>query len=221
MRVAFFAAMLAFAIALVACGGGGEERTGGNETAPAGDATATTPQPASPDPAAEEPRDGSSAQGGDSGSPASGSVSSRSARFRGSSGPLKNLPTYGVEADAMQRERAQLVLTDYLDAAAMGEWGSACGYLAPEFLTQIRQLVGGAGKLPSGWCAEALPAYIAAAGRAPEELRDYAGVEVASLRVEGDAAFALIHGDGGENLWMAMKGRGGDWKLLTPVPQRL
>jgi hypothetical protein len=218
MRGAVLAATLALAISLAACGGG-EEGTSGRAAAPVAGATTAAPLPAGED--ATGPGSDAGSRDRDSSPPAGESVSSRSAPFRGSSGPLKNLPEYGVEAGAGQREQAQLLLTGYLDAVTTGEWGTACGYLAPEFLVQIRQLVGGAGELPSGWCAEALPAYITAAGRAPAELRDYIGIEVASLRVEGDAAFALIHGDGGEDLWVAMKLRDGKWKLLTPMPQRL
>jgi hypothetical protein len=222
MRAAALAAMLALAICLAACGGGEEETGEGQPPAPAGaagaagDDGAAAPPPTGAEP--QRPGAGTATRSPDP-APSGDSVSPRSAPFRGSEGPLKNVPEYGAEASAEQREQAQGTLTGYLSSAAAGDWGRACGYLAPEFLTQVRELTGGAGQ--SGSCGETLPSYLAAAGRDPAELRDYAGSQVASLRVKADGAFALIHGDGGEDLWVAMKLRGGDWKLLTPVPQRL
>jgi hypothetical protein len=149
-----------------------------------------------------------------------GKASPQSTPFRGSKGSMASLPEYGTEASAAQRAAAGKVVDRYLAAAASGRWGQACAYLAPDLRAQIRQATYGRRAPPSGWCAGAFPAYLRASGQPPGELRRYDSLQVASLRVKADAAFALIRDQEG-GLWVLLKRADGEWWVQGPVPQSL
>jgi hypothetical protein len=184
-------AAFAVALGLMACGGG--------ETSSATSAAAPTEATAAP---------------------TRGAVSPRSRSFRGATGPLKHLPEYGAEASGVERAAAQAVLEAYLHAVGKEEWGRACPYVSAQLRAQVTEIAK-ENRRPAAGCGRALRWYAGLAVGSTAGFESFGAIKVASLRVEGESGFALIHGPEGVGYWVAMKREGGGWKLYTLLPQPL
>jgi hypothetical protein len=141
------------------------------------------------------------------------------AKYSGSSSQGKlHLAEFGSEAEEAARREVQGAIGEYLQATRAGGWALACGYLAAEARAQVNELAKSEG------CGTGLTAVIRMLGK-----NDTLSVEpsdgIASLRIQeggrsGEGVgFALFHGSDGGDYWMAVKRQGGEWKVLSVVPQ--
>jgi hypothetical protein len=198
------------ALFLVACGGDQSTAPEGSESAsanknPGGDRTLPVPESeASPDSGAQES------------GPDRGTVSRRSASFQKHSAKGKlHLAEFGAEARRSERSGAQSAVAIYLAATRESDWSKACNYLASMTKTQLAAFrpPGHADSLP---CPQMLPIYVKAFSIPGGPVDDLG--EIASLRIKQGAGFALFHGVGGEDRWLAVKHEHGKWKVITTAP---
>ncbi len=158
--------------------------------------------------------------GDDSGGPSTPATTeetsgSPSAEFR-SRGGDNSIQSFGEEADASELEAAAKNLEGFLEARAASDWAGQCEYLGAAAVRPLEQLADQSARLKGKDCAailKALSAGIPASTRA-NTLTD----GVASLRVEGDRAFALYHGPKGVDYFVPMVREGGEWKVGTLAP---
>ena len=123
-----------------------------------------------------------------------------------------SIPTFGVEASAAERERAEADLRAYLGARAAGDWSSACSGLAAAITEELQKLAPG---------KDCTPTYRALVGRQTAATRaNPLRGRVLALRQRGEGAFALFFGPGHLKYVMPMVKEGGSWRVaqLAPVP---
>lgn len=192
-----------FALGLVACGGDGDS------TAPA---TATTQETSG----SELPEGGSEAGEGSSGAEAGGDgAEEASAEFRTPGGD-NSIQNYGEEADEAELEAATEVLEAFLTARAASDWAGQCQYLGAVAVKPLERLAEQSPQLKGKDCAAILKTLSASL---PAPTRANTLTEgVASLRVEGDRAFALYHGPKGVDYFVSMVKENGEWKVGALAP---
>jgi hypothetical protein len=132
----------------------------------------------------------------------------------------KNIPKFGEEASAAEREAASKVLEENLKAREAGDWAAQCASLTPSAVKQVEEGAAAQG-VKKGSCAEELK------GRA-EPLQQTKGLRentmtgpIDALRFKGRLAYALYHGTRGVDYAMQMEKVDGEWKvgsLLTQEP---
>ena len=133
------------------------------------------------------------------------------AEFRQSGGD-DSVPDFGEEGTASERDQAAAVLRGYLKAQADEDWGAACARLSRMIQRQLEQLAVASKQAKD--CAGILAGLSAALP--PRSRASFARAEkVASLRVEGNRAFALYHGSGGVDYYMPMAKDGAEWKVAS------
>jgi hypothetical protein len=136
-----------------------------------------------------------------------------SAQFRRKGGD-NSIPEYGEEAPASERQEAADSLHAYMDSLAAHRWQAACTYMSASLLATIERLPEISKQqsdLEGKGCAEILTAVTTQTPQA--DLDAAAKADVASLRVEGDRAFLLYRGAGGENYVMPMVREEGAWRV--------
>ena len=181
--------LLAIAVSLGACGSSAETGTG--------ESTASSPAPV----AREKSRTG---EEGDERQSVAGA-----ARFE-SEGGDNSIQEFGSEGSGTERAAAAAVLHRYLDARAEHDWEAACAQLAPGLSeTLAQQLWSKDGKHD---CAAILARLTAAVPASA--LRRAAVADVGALRVEGEQAFLLFHGDNGA-YFMPMVQEDGAWRVAA------
>jgi hypothetical protein len=147
--------------------------------------------------------------------PAPAPAGEGSASFRTPGGD-NSIQNYGEEADASEVEEATAALAGYLRARAKGDWESSCAYLAKDTLAPLEELAARSSQLKGKRCGEILAAL---EGQVPASARaNTLTGRVASLRVQGERAFALYHGAGGVDYFVPMTREDGAWKLGAVAP---
>lgn len=151
------------------------------------------------------------------GSPRTGTVSPRSAPFRQYSARGKlHLAEFGTEASGGEREAAQTVLEAYRRQVQARKWAGACVYVSASTKAQAREFAAHVDPAKAQGCGGALKLVFDAQSA---DANIHSLVRIASLRAKDGAGFALLHGAGGADYWMAIKIEGGEWKVLSAVPQ--
>lgn len=205
LLTAAVAALLAFS--LLACGSGDDETTTATTTgAERTDGTTVAPE-------GEEGGTNQKQAGGAKGGRSSAGEGSAAFRTPGGDNSIQN---FGDEADAEQLEAVEATLAAYLQARADGDWKASCKYLAKAATQPLEQLAESSPDLKGKGCGRIIGALSA---QLPSSSRTNPLVEgVASLRAEGDRAFALFHGPKGADFFVPMVEEGGEWKVgaLTP-----
>lgn len=129
-----------------------------------------------------------------------------------------SVQTFGEEADEAEVDAATATLAGYLRAWAGDDWAGACRHLAEVTVEPLEELAPGSAR-PEG---EGCPAVLATltAGTARSTRTNTLTDGIASLRVEGDRAFALYHGQHGVDYFVPMDRENGEWKVasLEPTP---
>jgi hypothetical protein len=123
----------------------------------------------------------------------------------------QSVQTFGTEAQVGERIEAAAALQAFLDARAAGEWRTACSYLAASIDSQLEKLSERVPNAKGIDCPGVLKGLSAAAS--PSALASATRIQVISFRVEGDRAFIVYRGTGGEVTASAMFREGGGWKL--------
>lgn len=166
-----------------------------------------------------------------------GLPSHRSAGFRHSArqGVLRHVPEYGDEAKPDEREQAQAVLAAYLGAVDEHQWGKACEYLLPYYVSELEKIARASTGAPRD-CAEALQRTFKQIAELPgSQFPDLQTPKVASFRVKPypseraaeleldveQSGFVLIHASDGEDYYATLTREGGTWLLSGPFPHPL
>jgi hypothetical protein len=137
-----------------------------------------------------------------------------SAGFRTPGGD-NSIQNFGEEADAAEVEAATSTLAPYLAARAKNEWAQECAYLAKSAVVPLERLASSSPQLKGKDCAAILAAILSGAS---SSTADTAADGIASLRVEGDRAFALYHGARGIDFFVPMVKENGKWKVGALAP---
>jgi hypothetical protein len=189
-KLAFLAAAIALiAIGLSACGSGdSDDSTGGSPT------VMTT----------QGKGEGGSSSEGDG-----------SAGFRTPGGD-NSIQNFGEEADAVELGAASVVLAAYLRARGKDDWARECVYLARSAVAPLEELASRSAEIKGKGCAAVLATLM---GSTPVSTRaDTLTGGIASLRVQGDRAFALYHGPGGVDYFLPLTKEDGEWKIGSLAP---
>jgi len=130
-----------------------------------------------------------------------------------------SIQEFGEEGDEGELEEAAAVLHDYLVARAEEDWPAACDVLAGTVTDQLETLASRSDALDGQGCAkilEALTPPLPAAVR-----RESTIVDAGSLRHEGERAFLIFRGAGGDVYAIVMEQESGSWKVgalaTTPI----
>lgn len=127
-----------------------------------------------------------------------------------------SVQNYGEEADATEIEEATAALSGFMRARAEGDWAGQCKYLAKAAVQPLEQLAAQSPQLKGKGCAGILAAL---SGGTPASARaNTLTGGIASLRVEGERAFALYHGPKGVDYFVPMVNEDGEWKVGTLAP---
>jgi hypothetical protein len=220
-------AAVACALLLAACGGGGS-----STEATTAEAEATTPAPGAPAGEAGGGNEGGSSngsgkEGGSStgGAPEGGGSATgpgpkkgeRSYSFRTPGGD-NSIQEYGNEGKASERSEAENSIEALYAAFSSGNWAEVCSkYLSSKNVEEIKILSEKSPQVKGSGCAGVLSQLnTTPSGNTPD--RPKGGV--ASLRIEGDTAFAIYRGADGKGYALPLKREEGVWKLtaLGPTP---
>jgi hypothetical protein len=225
-------AAAACALALAACGGGGGSSTA--ETSSSGGAEGTTAQApgesASGGGAGEQGSNGagtgSGSGGASSGGGSGGSESAtgpgpkkgeRSYAFRTPGGD-NSIQEYGDEGGNSDRSEAESSINALYAAISSGNWAAICEkYLSKKNIEQIELIAEKSPQVKGQSCAEVLGGLNqVSGGESPDKPKG----GIASLRIEGDTAFAIYRGMDGKGYALPLIREGGQWKLtaLGPTP---
>jgi len=125
-----------------------------------------------------------------------------------------SIQEFGDEADTSELDAAAVVLHDFLDARAEGNWAAACDYMSKGIVESFKQLSSQAKEVEDSSCAGILEALTnpAAKGAMKAEAEK---ADVGSLRTEGERAFVIYTGLEGTILAMPMANEDGDWKVAS------
>lgn len=184
-------ALVALLVAgLAACGGGdSEDSTAGR---PSGSTEETSAAPTTAD---------------------AGSGSNAEFRTPGGDNSIQN---FGEEADAEEVAAVTAVLGDFLKARAGKDFAGQCATLATSVVAPLEELASRSSQTRDKGCTAVLAMLL---GDASADARvNTMSSGVASLRVEGDRAFALYHGPKGGDYFVPMTKEDGEWKVGALEP---
>lgn len=117
-----------------------------------------------------------------------------------------SVQTFGEEASAADRKAASVALFAYMQARAEADWATACANL-----TRYSVRLLSSAKPSVKVCAKTYATLIEGI---PAAARANTMVDgIASLRVEGNRAFALYHGTKGADYFSPMRKEGDEWKV--------
>jgi hypothetical protein len=208
-KAALCLTVLAAGLGLAACGGDGDRSTASSEVA-ASQSTATAPSPNGSPQGSTEPQKPASRPS----TPPEPS-SPPTPGFKDTSGKT-HIPAFGVEASDNTRTGVQAVLDAYLRAARAGDWKKVCSYLYGTNKAELQKISG-----RRGGCGKTFPSLLK---RYTADRQPYFGpARLSGLRIKAgtSAGFALFHGTDGNDYWVAMKREGGQWKIISALPQPL
>lgn len=129
-----------------------------------------------------------------------------------------SIQTYGHKAAASDTEAIASIVRRYYSALGAGNGAGACELLSASIGGMIVRTFGNSPALHGKSCGAILQALFKS-GPARESLRK--GVEVTAVRVNGDRAFALLHGPTISSGEIPMLREGGSWKVNALVGSNL
>ena len=158
----------------------------------------------------------------DVGKTSGGGPSEPSKQFQDPEGPKGKEPvaTFGKESGDAEREDASAVLAENLTAREKADFATQCDTLGKRGIEAI--LGKGKGGERSK-CQKELKKLAEPLSGSKEIRADTLSGEIAALRVKGNQAYALYHGNDGKDYAMPMELEGGSWKVggivTTELPQ--
>ncbi len=218
---ALVAALAVFLIAVgpVACGGSdGSSST--TSAADQGNGEGASSQGSAQSGDENKSDSGGEEQSGNSGSSASDFTPKHHSDSGGGSkqfvvkGGDNSVQEFGEEADTAERDAAAIVLHNFLDARAEGNWAAACSYMSKAVTESFEKLAAQAKQVEGQGCAGILEKLTNPAAKAAMKA-EAAKANVGSLRIEGEQAFVIYTGTDGTVLAMPMANEGGDWKVAS------
>jgi hypothetical protein len=167
--------------------------------------------------------------GGSSSSSSSGSSSTSDAasgaepsrEFLDPKSPNNKVVTFGKEGSAEEREEANAVVIESLEARQAADFAAQCETLTLKLAEELVAAGSPANKSvdPRGECPAALKKAAEPLSASKKARLDNLSGDIAALRVKGKNAYALYHGNDGKNYVMSLEMEHGGWKvtaLLTP-----
>jgi len=124
-----------------------------------------------------------------------------------------SVPTFGSEAGAAERRRAEEGLKAYLSARQAEDWSAACQALAPSTRRGFEKLAKSSATGKPASCTDVLPALSKQA-----DLTDPLVAGLVSFRVEGSNGFALFYGPGRRQYIAPMHHEGAAWRPTQAEP---
>jgi len=213
-RLLATAATLLAAVGLAACGGGGDSSSTTTVSSTSAQHAQSGKAPAKAKGAEKNESKATSEPRGEfkpKHHEDSGGGSAQVRTKNGSTGIIE----FGKESSQAEFQQAAATLHDFLDAAAVNDWGAACDYMAKQVTEGLERLAGSS-KLKG--CAAILEKF----SHAPEAGAigaDAKHADILSLRIDGKRAFAIYRGHGGAPLAIGMTREGSDWKVAGLVGQ--
>jgi hypothetical protein len=123
-----------------------------------------------------------------------------------------SIQEFGEEAGASERDAAAIVVHDFLDARAEGNWPAACAYISKGVLESLEKFAGQTKQAENASCAGVLEKLTNPAAK--EAMKAEAEkADVGSLRIKDEQAFVIYTGVGGTVLAIPMANEGGTWKV--------
>lgn len=118
---------------------------------------------------------------------------------------------FGKEASAEEREAASAVLTENLEAREAGDFATQCATLTAAAIEEIP----GAkepGSLKNN-CAAALKELATPLSQSAKARKNTLSGPITAMRVKGNVANALYHGNDGKDYTMSLEKEDGVWKV--------
>lgn len=142
-----------------------------------------------------------------SGTPAS-STAEPSAQFIKKKGD-NSIAEFGEEASADEREAANVVVVESLQARASGDFQTQCETLNAKGIEAIPGAKG------QGDCVTALTKFAEPLATTKHARKDTLSGSIAALRIKGNQGYALYHGNDGNNYELPLEKEDGVWKLSS------
>ena len=147
--------------------------------------------------------------GGGSSSSDSSSSSGTSSEFRDPAGGKEPIATFGEEAEEDLRGEVSEVLAENLAARENADFATQCATLG---VGGMKVIFGKEG-VKASECQAKLEQLAKPLLRTKGFRVDTLSGEIAALRVKGDQAYALYHGNDGKDYAMPMEEEDGEWKV--------
>ncbi len=149
---------------------------------------------------------------GGSSSASEGSTGAPSKQFQDPEGPNGKEPiaTFGKESEGAEREEASAVLEKNLTAREKANFATQCNTLGKRGL---ESLLGKGEGTKRSKCQKELKKLAEPLSETKKIRADTLSGEIAALRVKGNQAYALYHGNDGKDYAMPMEMEGGSWKV--------
>jgi hypothetical protein len=155
-----------------------------------------------------------------SGTNASDEVTEPSKEFHdppGLNGP-RPMATFGRESGDAEREAVSAVLTKNLTAREKADFATQCETLGKRGLEAF---LGKNGGNERSKCQKELKALAAPLSGSTKIRTDTLTGEIAALRIKGNQAYALYHGNDGKDYAVPMEMEAGTWKVGAIIPTEL
>jgi hypothetical protein len=126
---------------------------------------------------------------------------------------------FGSEADTEEFDTAAVVLHNFLDARAEGNWAATCEYMSKAIIQSFEELVARAKEVEATSCGEILEKLTNPAAKQSMKA-EAEKANAGSLRIEDERAFVIYTGIEDTIFAMPMANEAGVWKVasLAPTP---
>jgi hypothetical protein len=123
----------------------------------------------------------------------------------------RSIVKFGKEASAAEREAASAVLTENLEAREAGDFATQCATLTT---TAIEEIPGAkkSGSLEDH-CTAALKELATPLSQSAKARKNTLSGPITAMRVKGNVAHALYHGNDGKDYAMGLEKEDGAWKV--------
>jgi hypothetical protein len=132
-----------------------------------------------------------------------------SAQFLKPGGANNSLVRFGHEASAEEREEVQSVVTASLRARAAADFVAQCETLSIQAINEIPGAKG------HGDCPRKLKEFAEPLARSKPIRANTLSGPIPALRVKGDRAYALYHGNDGKDYALPLAKEDGAWKVSS------
>lgn len=153
---------------------------------------------------------GGGASSSSSGSGSTGGGSEPSAEFLKPKGK-NTIAKFGEEASEEEREAANAVVVENLEARQAADFATQCDTLNMKGIKEIPNAKNHKG------CAAALKKLAEPLSGSKEIRKNTLSGSIAALRVKGDQGYALYHGKDGKDYAVPLEKEDGEWKVSALV----
>jgi hypothetical protein len=119
----------------------------------------------------------------------------------------RNIVKFGDEASVEEREAANDVAVESLEAREAADFATQCDTLTEAAIKEIP------GAKNHGDCAAALKKFAEPLSESEDVRKDTLSGSIAALRVKGNRGFALFHGNDGKDYALELEMEDGAWKV--------